>query len=440
MRNLTRFSAVLTACLALGTAACGDDGGDPATTTSADTTTTPSDTTATTTEVTNPSETTGDVDDDLCDPNPCTTPPGPVCDGNSVVTSTGGTCAEVGTSFTCTYTETPVACTGTDVCAGGACVAGGDKCDYTFDAKVSYVTSIALGNQEEKNGDGVIPDECCFDFTGDGKVDNKLGGILGSVAGIAPDFDINGTIVEQIAEGSLVLLLETKGLESATADTDVDIAGFYGEDADADLTNNATGMSSFTVNPSSFLAGTATPIISFPDASITGGVLAAGPSIFQLSVPIAGAQLDLAVSDTRLQATVATGANGQGLKMDGGAVTYGAKLGGVIKKIDLINALNAYIGTCDCLVFKNGATQMISVTGNNATCAQVDTTNSTCGEDDGACGQIPTYCSILLGFLSPDVDTDEDGLTNSINDGISVGVWIKAESAAISGIDTCPAE
>ncbi|MFO0749920.1 MAG: hypothetical protein U1F43_30260 [Myxococcota bacterium] len=452
MRNFTRFSTVLAAALTWGVAACGDDAnpGTSDTTTTTDATTATDSTSTDSTATTTTTDTTGDTNPtDPCTPNPCTTPPAADCDGNSAVTyAATGTCANNDGVAACTYAETPTPCTGTNVCVDGACVAGADKCTYTFDDKVSYVTNIRVGNQDANKDPGTnLPwDACCFDFTDDGKVDNKLGTILAAAASFTGD--INALIQENIDSGSLALLLETKGVESATADDDLDIYGFYGADADADLTNNATGMSSFTVNPSSFVTGTATPLIGFEGAKIASSTLTAGPSLFQLSVPVVGAQLDLAVSNTQIEAVVATGPNGKGLTMDGTVEdhsnpgdTYGAKLGGVIKKSDLIAALNTFVDTCDC-TFSGGATELISITGNTAKC----NTSTGCTSESSACTQLPSFCGVLIGLIAVDVDLDGDSCPGtgcnasvkpSLADGISVGVFVKATSADISGVDTC---
>lgn len=429
-RYLSSSSAVLAAAFSFGLVACDSD--DPATDTTdtvTDTNTNPDTTDTNTnpdTDATVEPDTTGDTTvADPCDPNPCTTAPAATCDGTTkkVTYAATGTCTANGTSASCAYAPTTTDCAGTEVCAAGACVAAGDVCDYVFVDRVSYVTHIAVGNQAAGTP---APDACCFDFTGDDKVDNKLGSVLKAASGLL-NLDINATIAEQIASGSLTLLLETKGVDDAANDGTVAIAGFYGTSVDA---NAAAGTGHFTVNPSSFQGGTSLPLISFPSAKITSSVLTAGPNLFQLSLPIVGAQLDIAVTDTQLEGTVAVGPNGKGLTMDGNG-GLGAKLGGVVKKSDLYNALNGYLATCTCVT----GGSLISEAG---TCNTLNT--SACGDNDGAaCKQLPQYCSALIGLLSADVDLNEDGDTKDIEDGISIGVWVKATSGTIDGVDQqCP--
>jgi hypothetical protein len=252
--------------------------------------------------------------------------------------------------------------------------------------------------------------------------------------------DLNGTIAEQIASGDLTLLLETVGVDDVANDASIDINGFYGEDADGDLANNAAGTSTFSVDPTSFQSGTAIPLIGFPNASISNGVLSAGPSLFRLSVPIVGAQLDIAVTATRLEADVGAGPNGSGLEMGAGS-ELGGKLGGVILRTDLYSALNAFIASCTCVTYGDGGTQLIR---ENGTCNTTANTSTCTAEDGDACKQLPTLCSTLLAFIDSDVDTaclesgeyveaDCDGE----NDAISVGVFVKATSATIDGVLQC---
>ena len=436
MRKFT-LSSALVAAFSFGLVAC--DSGDSGTEDTADSTQTETDSTQTETDSTQTdsdttaeeteNDTTQDTDTvDPCDPNPCTGKAATCSADGQLVTYSGGTCA----AGECSYTENKTACDGGEVCLDGACIAGGDACTYDFDQRVSYVTSIAVGNQGAS-------DTCCFDFDNDGTKDNSLGDLLKTAGGLL-GLDINATISEQIASGGLTLLLETKGVEDVTTDSSVDVFGFYGEDADADTANNAAGTSHFTVNPSSFQTGTASPLIGFQGATIASGTLAAGPDLFRLSLPVVGAQLDLTVSLTKLETKVAVGPNGSGLTM-GGETELGGMLGGVIKKTDLYAALNAYVGTCTCVTFNDpNDTALI---GDDGKCNAANT--SACGDNDGeACKQLPSLCSTLLAFIQPDVDTAcwDSGSYNAgdcsgTKDAISVGVWVKATSGAIDGVLEC---
>jgi len=424
MRKFNCLSASLVAAFSFGLVACGDD---PATGTPDGTTadTTP-DTTPDATETTPDTapDTTPDVEvADPCVPNPCTAK-APTCNAaGEVVTYGAGACA----AGECTYAETKAACGAGSVCSAGACVTGGDACNYTFDKRVSYVTEIKVASKD---------DDCCFDFTEDGKNDNAFGGLL---VVLSTFFDINGTIADQIASGSLVLLLETKNVSDITTASGVTVNGFYGLDADTDATNNASGTAEFLVNRSSFVTGTTQPLISFTNASITASVLSAGPSVFRLSIPLLGTVLDLAVDATRLESVVAAGANGAdgGLSMGG---TDGGRLGGYVAIQSLANAFNTYLdASCTCIKKADTAKPYLStkvVPGK----VQLDASNipigagSSCtGEGESSCQQIASFIGLAGTAISPDIDGDDDGIKESI----SIGVFIHATSAKINGVDGC---
>lgn len=442
--HLTRFtrSPMIAAALSMGVVACGDDTTTPPANDTSVTDTSPEpDTTEDATGDTTPEP--DAVEDttptDPCDPNPCTTAPGPRCDGNSVVTSAGpGTCTDNAGTASCAYTETTTACEEGEVCSAGDCVAAGNACEYAFDTRVSYVTEIRL----------TTSDDCCFDFDDDEEMDNDngLGDLLANptLAPILADqgFDINQTLADQIASGSLVLLLETKGLEDLTTDTDVTVNGFYGVDGDEDLTNNAAGTSTFKANQSAFIEGTASPYISFMGSTVTAGTLEAGPSLFNLNIPLLGANLNLAVEATRFEAAISEGALGaaRGVAMGG---EDGAKLGGYIALESVSDAFNTYLNaSCTCITKKDGgeADPYVSIDDSRATevrlsinikngtdCTEPE--EDTCKSVGDALGQ---FGALLAGLIRPDIA--RDGLQK---DAISVGVRIKATSADVSEVDMC---
>ena len=135
----------------------------------------------------------------------------------------------------------------------------GNTCEYAFDEKASVVTEIRIASLAANGADGNPTDHCCFDFTDDGKIDNKLGSILKTVGSLVGD--LNGTIKEQVDGGSLVILLEEKGVDDTTSDSSVSLNGFLGDPVEGTKTGaEADGMGTFTASNSSFLPGTATPL------------------------------------------------------------------------------------------------------------------------------------------------------------------------------------
>ncbi len=436
-----RFVAALGAIGALMVAGCGDDQ-KPATdvdaNTQADVADSEGDSDAADTvqpDTTPPDTRPEEVSEqDPCEPNPCTGKATECAvDGKVVSFSTPGVCTPDDDVARCIYAPVVSACDAGKVCLGGACVNESDPCTYTFDPRVSYTTAITIGNQ------GSAGDTCCFDFTGDGTPDNALGDLLKTGSAITNE-PINGTIAGQIATGQLTLLLETRGVDNATDDSAIEVVGFYGSDADEDGANNAAGTSTFVASRESFHFGTNVPAVHFPQGSITGGNLRAGPSVFLLSVPLFNAQLELEVSLTEIEGKVAVGPNGNGLTM-GLDSALGVKVGGAVKRSALEGALNNFIANCGCVEFTDPAdTQLI---GDDGECNAA--TTDRCGVDvSDACKGFPERCSLLLNFIESDVDTACFATgryvaadCSGVPDALSVGIWLKATSGTISGVAEC---
>ena len=436
-RNMRKFkviSASLVAASSFGFAACGDDetpGTDGAVETTPDTTsetateispdTTP-ETTPDTTEVTDP-----------CTPNPCTAKAA-ICNASGEKVTYGAGVCDAGD---CTYPETVAACGADETCNAGECIGAGNACDYVFDRRISYVTSIEIAPASPP------AEACCFDFNGDSTTDNKLGSVLALVGNFAEDFDVNQLLADQIADGGLVLLLEAKNVTDVANASGVTLNGFYGADGDADTTNNASGTAEFIVNPSSFVEGTSAPLISFAGASIVSSVLNAGPSVFALSIPVLGAALDLRVDGTRIEGSVAAGLDGAdgGLKMGD---PVGASLGGYVATSNVAAAFNTYLdASCSCITkidtakpyvgteVKANAEQLVLNIGKGDACTEE--AESTCASIAQYIGQGGLASTLIGPALAPDVDGNNDGLKESI----SVGVRVKATSARIIGVDSC---
>lgn len=431
MRNLSRYSAAVLAAFSFSVAACGDD---EETTPTPDTNNgTDTNTDTDTNTGTDGSDTTTDTDTDTdtpvnaCEDVTCDAPPAPSCDGNSVVSyAATGTCNE--DTGACSYAQAATTpCNANEVCSAGVCIAAGDLCSYEFGARVSYVTEIRIPGSGEP--------ACCFDLNGDGTVDNKLSGLLNTLSNLA-SIDVNGLIAEQIEAGSIALLLETKNVTDIANSSNVTINGFYGADADEDLSNNAAGTSAFIASSSSFISGTAQPYIAFQGAKIENSVLTAGPSQFRLQIPVLGILLDLAINGTQIEAPVSAGAAGPtgGLAWGG---ADGAKLGGYVALSTLATALDTYLSTeCTCLGKNDASKPYVYTQVENS--KDIVKLNVVAGaECTGTCEQIGSYATMASGLvgslLAPDIDHDFDGILESI----SLGVRLKATSATVSGIDTC---
>ena len=354
----------------------------------------------------------------------CTCPPkAGECNGSVLTTYAEGTCTNDGGAAKCDYaaTETNCAFAG-KICSNGQCLAAGDPKDYVFAPASSVLTSLAFGNVEDA-------EQCCFDFTGDGEVDNALGKLIKGLGSVLGDTKVNEEITENMQTGGLVILFNYQGLDDATADNSLTLNSFYGSDTNGDYTDNLAGKGDFTVDLDSFMAGTATPQAQFGGGSIANGKLTAGPGKFMLTFSLGDIKLKAAVSGTLMEADVTVGPNGTGLEFTNG------KLGGYIKMDDLYAALNGYVtGSCSCLNlggpligFDEAKGKMVCASNDASTCDQEN-------EDEGICAQLGSFCGAALLFLKPDIDSDGDGE----KDGMTVGAWINGTSANIIGLNSFP--
>lgn len=321
-----------------------------------------------------------------------------------------------------------------------------DPCSYAFSDNGSYLLHLALASVSGTDGaDGKPVDHCCFDQTGDGVVDNKLGEVVALIQGLPQITNtVNAVIAENIGDGTLTLLFEVAQLDSFAADNDATIYGFYGTDTDTDHANNVAGTGSFTANLSSFTPGTATPRIAFPGVIVTNGHFVAGPSVFHLDIPLAGGlELVADVQRAKLEGTMAAGPAG-GVAIDGTTAnpeggTFGAKLGGIIAQDDLFGAFNDFVSArCGCLSVPGGGPVLINNAANESWSCASSIDKSACSESDPAqkqCRTLADVCGIALALVAPDVDTDSSGKP----DAFSLGFWVKATGATIVGVDpaTC---
>jgi hypothetical protein len=358
-----------------------------------------------------------------CEPNPCA-PKAASCEGDVLTSFAAGTCTDDNGAAKCDYAETTKDCTDDgSTCINGQCLVAGNPVDFVFTETSSVLTSLEIGGVSDK-------DDCCFDFTGDGEMDNALGKLIKGLGGVLGDTDVNAEITENIQSGGLVILFDYAGLDDMTADESLTINGFYGVDTDDDYTDNIAGTGSFLVEETSFIEGTATPVAQFVGGQIAGGKMTGGPAKFVLAFPIGNIKLKATVSGTLVEANVAAGPNGKGIEFTD------AKLGGYIKMDDLYNALNTYVSSsCECLGLGESPLIGFNADKGKMECTKIE--NSSCDaedEDQSTCAQLGSFCGAALLFLKPDVDSDND----DEKDAMSVGAWISATSATITGLQPTP--
>ena len=427
MQKSTMHLLIALVFVAVGLVGCDDDGATPTTTPGDDTAVTTTDTAGEQQgDATGPADDAGPADDttevpepvDPCDPNPCGAQAA-ACDGDFAVTYGEGTCTNVDDAAVCDYTEEKVDCAADDMsCINGACISAGTPDDIAFSDVGSWVDSIVIGS-------GDADDACATDLDGDGVVDNGLGKLLNQLKPLVGDFDANGVIAENIANGSMTLIFDWAGLDDTFAGdaSGVTMRGFFGEDADDDAANNLAGDGEYYVNPDSFIEGTDVSLIHFADVEIAGGAFTAGPAPFSLSLPLfEGITMDVDVANTYIGGA-GVAHNGTGVEVSDGTI------GGVIPMEQLYGALNLYVeANCDCLGIEQGVSLITYLDENTkAQCAPV---NSICTDEDGFCGQIGQFCAVAVGVIKADIDSDDSGE----EDGISVGLYYTAQSGTILGL------
>ena len=360
-----------------------------------------------------------------CDPNPCTVAPAAICnDAGAVVTyDADGTCTVINDEASCEYASTEATCEGEEFCAAGACVAPGLPEDYVFSSDASVITTLGLAEDDPATPD-VDEGDCCFDFNGDGEADNGLGGLLASLGSFLGDSlgdeGVNGLIQEQIDDGTLTILFEQVGLDSADDDEQLTLNGFFG----------AMEGDGYTVDASSFIEGTSTPYISFGNGAINGGVLTAGPSLFSVTIPLGEFGFDIALdaADTQIQSDVTAGDMG-GLNWTNGI------LGGVVPMQQLVDALNGLGASCECLGLDGGDMLELKAEDKLGCTPALSGATPACTEEaDGSlCVGIADNKGLVctaIGIIKPDIDTDLSGKKDSF----SLGLFFEGAPAMISGL------
>ena len=316
---------------------------------------------------------------------------------------------------------------------GGECPT---EWDETFGGPFSYIHNIQIPEPETDA-------YCCFDFDGDGEIDNGLAGLLGPLALVAgDDLDIEATIEEALADDSIAILLEWgKGAEEngfwvylGTNDTDGD-----GE-PDQSFGDRAGGDGVFQIERDAI--DEFGSLIQFNTASRDGDNIEAGPSVFRLNIPIDTEDFSLNLDLTIEQATIAGTVAEDGVTsvdedfdIDGETVTYGGwGLGGVVPLDQIGQLLNDLVSGCACAGFDPSEpiiTYGEQPSGYVMECAQQPTGG--CTADDGViCENVGLVCSTALPLIPTigiaDIDTDDSGFA----DAMSVGIRLSAVGASLA--------
>ena len=352
---------------------------------------------------------------DPCDPNPCVTPPDDACEGDDVVMyDAEGACSVEGDSYSCVYGSTTMSCDEGVSCQEGSCGTAAPPAPGEFGDDVCLIDEMVIAAANE-------PDDCCFDFDGDGQVDNGIVDLLSSLSMFLGDVDIDVSLAEGINDGSVSIVMEAQGLDDLTDDDEVGVKGYVGYfDSEGDL----------LIQPGSF-DDDGEPLVNFTEGTIEGGVAHMGPTDFQTSLPLAGFVLSLTIKDARGQADVSEGEAGY-FDMDDG------RLGGLIPFGDLIDTINLVASGCECLDLNGGDLFELKDEDSFGCGSAFDAANPSCSDADGdLCTGLASIadqkflvCNLGVGLISPDIDTDFNGKP----DHFSVGLRFSGQADEIAGM------
>lgn len=289
-------------------------------------------------------------------------------------------------------------------------------------------------------------EDCCFDYDSNGVADNSLGSLLTEL-GPTLGVDVNGTIAESIADGTIAIVLEHDGLTSTNAGTTFAMNFLLAEPADsANPAPNAAGGNKYLINPASFDAGTWPQARAEGSKIEAGNKVIAGPGRIVLRLDLLGIQLDLVISKARIEGELDL-ANSN-LTDKGVAIKEGAKLGGIIRIADLFDAVNTFSKEkCSCLGYTGMPPRPDLISYDPADPALgmcVDGfAKGTCDENDQVEGICITLVEDACGYLTAisaaaDVRADGRACLEGDNpppcDAVSIGANIGAYGAVIQGV------
>ena len=141
-----------------------------------------------------------------------------------------------------------------------------------------------------------ISNKVGMDLTGDNKVDNRLGDLLGGINTIHPTMDLNKDLADQINNAELLLLHELRSRSLKDAGT-ARIQFLFGKDLDKNPKDNFTGKEWFGLDPK---LPSALPMT----GTIKGGVASFGPGDVMFPVALGQVYVVVTLKLARLAANV----------------------------------------------------------------------------------------------------------------------------------------
>lgn len=326
-----------------------------------------------------------------------------------------------------------------------ACSSSGDDDDDDIECYDDPAACVAPGADTQLVADGIImptsatqAQQLGIDLDGDpqGRPDNALGQILSTLASQG-DLDLQMSVDESVASGSLILLLNLRATGLTTA-PDIGTWVYLGENPDPAACMDPDVIETcgqHLAGGASFDISAASPTDAVLHGNIIGGKLVAGPGKITLELSLGGAAaITINMIGARIEATV---------DPETGALTDG-KIGGAITEQELDdNVLPALVTVMQENVGDD-------CTGSPPDCCIEGSTGETlidlfddCSDDSSTCDCAITLDELrnndlISSLLSPDVDLldDEDGSFNprehgsdGVKDALSLGIGFSSISA-----------
>jgi hypothetical protein len=295
----------------------------------------------------------------------------PDCDGKECgIDGCGGTCGACADGFACQAG----ACLEKGVCE----VAAGDA------QKVVYMEIGKGGHAGEAIDVDGDADTCAPAGDCEDGLNNQLSGLLGQLEQFV---DADAEIANALLEGSIILLVEF--VDVMTDGTEFTMNMYIGEVVDMECDFQGSKCDYF-VKPDSLDPVSCEPVIKFDNTSITDGMLQAGGpgNIFKVTIPVSE---DLILDVTANMAQIRADVTGEGddLKLENGLI------GGAVRKDKLMEAVDLIPEDAELPVSKDMIKNLLDM------------------------------------FITPDVDTDDDGEM----DGASIGVKFSSIAGSITGLE-----
>ena len=184
---------------------------------------------------------------------------------------------------------------------------------FNLDGKVSV--EGGAGNCEDAIGDYNSP-------SGETGIDNQLVGILiSTLMGFISDLDVQATVEEQIASGSLLLAVQVNDIESFENDPDGVTLDLFLVDPAGCAMSPCPPMGGAVSGGASWVRQAGMPLASGLSATITDGVLNGGPVDLPLSFEASGTSITLTIRDATVggdisETAMENGAIGGELRID----------------------------------------------------------------------------------------------------------------------------